>query len=57
VYLALATAGLSRAAGAFIRVIARLTPERMRRERWTEEIQSDAILLGGSALIMHCMRQ
>jgi len=37
VYRALATAGLSRAAGAFIRVIARLTPERMRRERWTEE--------------------
>jgi len=37
VCLALATAGLSRAAGASIRVIARLTPERMRRERWTEE--------------------
>jgi len=56
VYLALATAGLSWPLVAFIRVIARLTPERMRRERWTEELQSDPVLLGGNTLIIHCIR-
>ncbi len=40
-----------------IRVIARLTPERMRSERWTEELQSDPVLLGGNTLILHCIRQ
>jgi ubiquinone/menaquinone biosynthesis C-methylase UbiE len=36
-----------------IRVIARLTPERKRKERWTDELVSREVLLGGNTLIVH----
>jgi SAM-dependent methyltransferase len=36
-----------------IRLIARLTPPAKRRERWTEELASDEVLLGGNTLIVH----
>ena len=38
-----------------IRLIARLTPASKRRERWTEELASDEILLGGNTLIVHAV--
>ncbi len=41
---------------ALIRLIARLTPERKRRERWAEELQSDPVLLGGNTIILHAIR-
>jgi SAM-dependent methyltransferase len=40
---------------ALIRVIARLTPERKRKERWTEELASDEVLSGGNTLIVHAV--
>ncbi|MDX6612538.1 MAG: hypothetical protein QOD75_1724 [Blastocatellia bacterium] len=40
---------------ALIRLIARLTPEQQRRERWTEELASDEVLLGGNTLIVHAI--
>ncbi len=40
-----------------IRLLGRLTPERKRRERWTAELQSDEILLGGNTLIIHAVKQ
>jgi ubiquinone/menaquinone biosynthesis C-methylase UbiE len=36
-----------------IRLIARLTPPAKRAERWTEELASDEVLLGGNTLIVH----
>lgn len=42
---------------ALIRLIARLTPERKRRERWTMELQSDEVLLGGNTLIIHAIKR
>jgi ubiquinone/menaquinone biosynthesis C-methylase UbiE len=39
-----------------IRLIARLTPANKRRERWTEELASDEVLLGGNTLIVHAIR-
>ncbi len=36
-----------------IRLIARLTPAGKRRERWTVELASDEVLLGGNTLIVH----
>jgi 2-polyprenyl-3-methyl-5-hydroxy-6-metoxy-1,4-benzoquinol methylase len=39
-----------------IRLIARLTPAEKRRQRWTLELQSDAILLGGNTLIVHAVK-
>ena len=36
-----------------IRLIAKLTPEGKRAERWTEELASDEVLLGGNTLIVH----
>lgn len=33
---------------ALIRLFAKLTPEKRRRERWTEELASDPVLLGGN---------
>jgi len=36
-----------------IRLIARLTPAAKRRERWTEELASDEVLLGGNTLIVY----
>jgi len=38
---------------ASIRLIAVLTPRPKRRERWTEELVSDEVLLGGNTLIVH----
>lgn len=40
-----------------IRLLARFTPEHKRRERWTDELQSDEILLGGNTLIAHAIRR
>jgi ubiquinone/menaquinone biosynthesis C-methylase UbiE len=42
---------------ALIRLIARLTPEQKRRERWTAELTSDEILLGGNTLIVHAINR
>lgn len=41
---------------AAIRFFARLTPERKRRERWTTELVSDAVLLGGNTLVLHAVK-
>jgi ubiquinone/menaquinone biosynthesis C-methylase UbiE len=38
-----------------IRLIARLTPAAKRTERWTEELASDEVLLGGNTLIVHAV--
>jgi ubiquinone/menaquinone biosynthesis C-methylase UbiE len=38
-----------------IRLIARLTPEKKRKERWTEELASDEVLLGGNTLIVQAV--
>jgi len=38
-----------------IRLIGRLTPANKRRERWTEELASDEVLLGGNTLIVHAV--
>jgi len=37
---------------AMIRLIAKLVPERKRAERWTQELVSDEVLLGGNTLIV-----
>jgi SAM-dependent methyltransferase len=39
-----------------IRFFAWLTPERKRRERWTMELASDAVLLGGNTLVLHAVK-
>lgn len=41
---------------ALIRLIGRMTPAQQRRELWTEELQSDEILLGGNTLIVHAVK-
>ncbi len=41
---------------AVIRAIASFTPERKRRARWTAELVSDEILLGGNTLIVHAIK-
>jgi 2-polyprenyl-3-methyl-5-hydroxy-6-metoxy-1,4-benzoquinol methylase len=41
---------------AAIRFFARLTPQRKRRERWTTELASDAVLLGGNTLVLHAVK-
>ncbi len=38
-----------------IRLIARLTPASKQRERWTKELVSDEVLLGGNTLIVHAV--
>jgi SAM-dependent methyltransferase len=40
-----------------IRLLSRLTPERKRRERWTDELASDAVLLGGNTLVLHAVKK
>jgi SAM-dependent methyltransferase len=40
---------------ALIRFVARLTPRPKRRERWTQELVSDEVLLGGNTLIVHAI--
>jgi hypothetical protein len=42
---------------ALIRLLGCLTPEHKRRERWTEELQSDEVLLGGNTLIIHAIKK
>ena len=41
---------------AVIRLAARFTPERKRRERWTTELASDPVLLGGNTLLLHAQK-
>jgi hypothetical protein len=41
---------------ALIRLIARFTSAAKRRERWSAELQSDEILLGGNTLIVHAVK-
>lgn len=41
---------------ALIRLIGRMTRDEKRRERWTRELQSDEILLGGNTLIAHAIK-
>jgi 2-polyprenyl-3-methyl-5-hydroxy-6-metoxy-1,4-benzoquinol methylase len=38
-----------------VRLIAKLTPANKRAERWTEELVSDEVLLGGNTLIVHAV--
>ena len=38
-----------------IRIISRLTPRQKRSERWTEELASKEVLLGGNTLIVHAV--
>jgi SAM-dependent methyltransferase len=40
-----------------IRLVGWLTPANKRRERWTEQLQSDGILLGGNTLIIQAYRR
>jgi 2-polyprenyl-3-methyl-5-hydroxy-6-metoxy-1,4-benzoquinol methylase len=42
---------------AAIRLFSRLVPERKRRERWTDELASDAVLLGGNTLVLHASKK
>src|ERR1700676_2318216 len=39
-----------------IRFLAWMTPERKRRERWTTELASDAVLLGGNTLVLRAVK-
>lgn len=41
---------------AAIRLVGSLAPEKKRAERWTEELMSDEVLLGGNTLIVHAVR-
>jgi ubiquinone/menaquinone biosynthesis C-methylase UbiE len=41
---------------ALIRAVASFTPEAKRRARWTEDLVSDEILLGGNTLIVHALK-
>jgi 2-polyprenyl-3-methyl-5-hydroxy-6-metoxy-1,4-benzoquinol methylase len=38
-----------------IRLVSKLTPERKRSERWTSELASNEVLLGGNTLIVHAV--
>jgi len=40
---------------ATIKLIAKLTPKRKRSERWTDELASREVLLGGNTLIVHAI--
>jgi ubiquinone/menaquinone biosynthesis C-methylase UbiE len=40
---------------ALIRLVAKLTPKQKRGERWTEELASKEVLLGGNTLIVHAV--
>ncbi|HYT49093.1 MAG TPA: class I SAM-dependent methyltransferase [Pyrinomonadaceae bacterium] len=42
---------------AMIKLIAKFTSKQKRSERWTEELVSDEVLLGGNTLIVHAMLQ
>ena len=41
---------------ALIRLVGWFTPEPRRRERWTAQLQSQAILLGGNTIILHATK-
>jgi SAM-dependent methyltransferase len=41
---------------ALIRAVSILTPERKRRERWSDELVSDEVLMGGNTLIVHAVK-
>ena len=38
---------------ALIRLLAKLTPKERRADRWTKELASDPVLLGGNTIIIH----
>jgi len=38
-----------------IKIVSRLTPRQKRSERWTEELASKEVLLGGNTLIVHAV--
>lgn len=40
----------------FIRLLAKLTPDTRREDRWTQELASDPILVGGNTLIIHSIK-
>ena len=40
---------------AIIKLVSKLTPKQKRAERWTEELASKEVLLGGNTLIMHAI--
>ena len=42
---------------AVIKTLAKLTPAQKRSERWTQELASKEILLGGNTLIVHAVRE
>ena len=42
---------------AIIRLIALFTPARKRRERWTDDLQSNEVLLGGNTLIVQAIKK
>jgi SAM-dependent methyltransferase len=42
---------------ALIKLLAKLTSAPRRKDRWTEELASDPVLLGGNTLIIHSIRQ
>jgi SAM-dependent methyltransferase len=42
---------------ALIKLLAKLTSALRRKDRWTEELASDPVLLGGNTLIIHSIRQ
>jgi 2-polyprenyl-3-methyl-5-hydroxy-6-metoxy-1,4-benzoquinol methylase len=42
---------------AVIRLLAKLTPEARRKDRWTEELASGPVLLGGNTIIIHSIKQ
>ena len=41
---------------ALIRLLNRLQSEKRRRERWSDELQSDEVLLGGNKLVVHAAK-
>lgn len=40
-----------------IRLVAKLTPSARRKDRWTDELVSDPVLLGGNTIIIHSIKQ
>lgn len=40
---------------AIIRLVSKLTPKQKRAERWTDELASSEVLLGGNTLILHAI--
>jgi len=42
---------------ALIRLLSRLTPRQKRGERWTDELASDPVLLGGNTLVLHSVKR